>query len=144
MCLQFGPRSAPKLFNILADLLEWIASQRGVSVCLHYLDDFLTMGPPASPTCQSNLDILMQTCKELGVPLATEKLEGPSTTLTFLGVEIDTAKMEIRLPDDKLHRALPDMSALALGRHAYISGNALMPVLQLLLVLYTGCQIIMS
>ena len=103
-CLPFGLRSATKLFNILADLLEWIASQRGVSVCLHYLDDFLTMGPPASPTCQSNLDILTTTCEELGIPLAMEKLEGPSTTLTFLGVEIDTAKMEIRLPDDKLQR----------------------------------------
>ena len=31
------------------------------------------------------------------------KLEGPSTTLTFLGVEIYTAKMEIRLPDKELH-----------------------------------------
>ena len=27
-CLPFGLRSAPKLFNILADLLSWIASQR--------------------------------------------------------------------------------------------------------------------
>ena len=44
-CLPFGLRSAPKLFNILADLLEWITSKRSVSVCLHYLDDFLTMGP---------------------------------------------------------------------------------------------------
>ena len=103
-CLPFGLRSAPKLFNILADLLEWIVTQRGVSACLHYLDDFLTMGPPTSTICQSNLDILIKTCKELGIPLAMEKLEGPSTTLTFLGVEIDTAKMEIRLPDDKLQR----------------------------------------
>ena len=29
-------------------------------------------------------------------------------------------------------RALPDMSALALGRRVYISGNALLPVLQLI------------
>ena len=33
-----------------------------------------------------------------------EKVEGPATTLRFLGVEIDTAKMEIRLPEDKLQR----------------------------------------
>jgi len=50
------------------------------------------MGPPTSTTCQSNLDILTKTC-ELVIPLAMEKLEGPSTNLTFLGVEIDTAKM---------------------------------------------------
>ena len=62
------------------------------------------MGPQASNSCQSNLDILIHTYAELGVPLATEKLEGPSTTLTFLSVEIDTAKMEIRLPDEKLQR----------------------------------------
>ena len=103
-CLPFGLRSAPKLFNILADLLAWIVSQKGVSICLHYLDDFLTMGPPATATCQSNLATLMSTCEDLGIPLATEKLEGPSTTLTFLGVVIDTAAMEIRLPDDKLQR----------------------------------------
>ena len=29
-------------------------------------------------------------------------------------------------------RALPDMYALALGHHAYISGNALVPIVQLL------------
>ena len=32
-------------------------------------------------------------------------------------------------------RALPDMYALALGHRAYISGNALVPMLQLLNVL---------
>jgi len=32
-------------------------------------------------------------------------------------------------------RALPDMYALALGHRAYISGNALMPMLQLLNVI---------
>ena len=40
-CLPFGLRSAPKLFNILADLLCWIAQQHGISQPLHYLDDFL-------------------------------------------------------------------------------------------------------
>lgn len=37
--LPFGLRSAPKLFNILADLLEWIVTQRGVLAYLHYLDE---------------------------------------------------------------------------------------------------------
>ena len=31
-----------------------------------------------------------------------EKVEGPSTSLTFLGITMDTVQMEIRLPDDKL------------------------------------------
>ena len=47
--IPFGLRSAPKLFNnLLADVLEWIAQQQGVSFIIHYLDDFLTMDPPSS------------------------------------------------------------------------------------------------
>ena len=44
-CLPFGLRSALKLFNILADLLSWILEQQKVTPVLHYLDDFLTIGP---------------------------------------------------------------------------------------------------
>ena len=47
-CLSFGLRSAPKLFNVLTELLSWTAKQNNVSFLIHYLDDFLTMGPPSS------------------------------------------------------------------------------------------------
>ena len=103
-CLPFGLRSAPRLFNILADLLEWILQQEGVSVCLHYLDDFLTVGPPKSPVCQQNLDTIRQMCGWLGIPLALDKVAGPSTSLDFLGITLDTVRMEARLPVDKLQR----------------------------------------
>ena len=58
------------------------------------LGRFLTMGPPDSLTCQKNLDIFIQLCRDLGVTLAAEKMEGPSTSLTFLGITLDTRKME--------------------------------------------------
>ena len=93
-CLPFVLRSAPRLFNVLADLLEWILKQCGVSFCTHYLDDFLTIGPPDSFTCQQNLQTIQQVCKQLGIPLALEKVEGPSTSLDFLGITLDTGKME--------------------------------------------------
>ena len=73
-CLPFGLRSAPKLFNILADLLSWITTQRGVTFSMHYLDDFLLLGPLDSSICQHNLDIFTQVYNELGIPLATEKV----------------------------------------------------------------------
>ena len=102
-CVLFGLCSVPQLFNILADLLTWIAQRNGATNLIHYLDDFLTMGPPDSPTCQKNLDTFVQLCRDLGVPLAAEKIESPSTSLTFLGIMLeDTRKMEIRLPNEKL------------------------------------------
>lgn len=35
--LPFGLRSAPKLFNIMADLLAWILQEQGVRILHHTL-----------------------------------------------------------------------------------------------------------
>lgn len=102
--LPFGLRSAPKIFNALADALEWVAHRAGVDHIFHYLDDFAVVGPPQPSTCGGYLEILAETCKNMGVPLAPEKQEGPSTTITFLGIEIDSIKQELRLPREKLDR----------------------------------------
>ena len=48
--------------------------------------------------------ILKQVCTELGVPLSPDKQEGPSTTILFLGIVIDTVKQELCLPEEKLGR----------------------------------------
>jgi len=92
-CLPFGLCLAPKHFNILADLPSWILAVKGVSPILHYLDDFLIMGLPASSKCLENLNIIKGVCVQLGIPLALEKLEGPSQSLTFLGIILDTEHM---------------------------------------------------
>ncbi len=42
--LPFGLRSAPKVFNALANALQWVALGRGVSCLFHYLDDYITLG----------------------------------------------------------------------------------------------------
>ena len=49
-------------------------------------------------------------CSKLSVLLASEKLEGPATSLTFLGITLDTACMEIRLPQEKLLRIQESLS----------------------------------
>ena len=109
-CLPFGLRSAPKLFDILAEFLAWVAKQSNVSFLIHYLDDFLTMGPPSSLTCQHNLDTIIRMCNYLGIPLALEKVEGPSTALPFLGIMLNTITMEARLPEEKLRKLRVEVS----------------------------------
>ena len=108
-CLPFGLRSAPNLFNILAGLLYWVTMQEGVTFLMHYLDDFLMFGPSDSPVC--HLNTFTQVCDELGIPLATEILEGPSTSLTFLGIILYTHCMEICLSKDKLQCILQELSS---------------------------------
>ena len=102
--LPFGLRSAPLIFTAVADALEWIVRARGADNIFHYIDDFVLLGPPDSDICEQNLRLLMQSCDNLGVLIAQEKTEGPSTRLTVLGIEFDTVAMELRLPADKLHR----------------------------------------
>jgi len=100
--LPFGLRSAPLIFTTVADALEWVLRSRGVKYIYHYIDDFVVLAPPNSDSCGNGLLALQQTCSELGVILATDKTEGPSSCLTVLGIEIDSTAMELRLPQDKL------------------------------------------
>ena len=56
------------------------------------------------------MDVMLSTCEELAVPVAPEKVSGPTPVLEFLGVTLDTLRMVIRLPQDKfdaIQQALP-------------------------------------
>lgn len=102
--LSFGLRSAPIIFSALADALAWSMRQKGITFVEHYTDDFVTVGRQGSLECQNNLETLLRLCEVTGTPIDPEKTEGPCTTLTFLGIEIDTVRMQVRLPEDKLSR----------------------------------------
>ena len=102
--LPFGLRSAPNIFAAVADALAWIMSTNGVTRQLHYLDDFLILGPPNSNECAASLQSALEVCRRLGVPVASHKTEGPATRLTFLGIQIDTEAMQLSLAQEKLTR----------------------------------------
>ena len=102
--LPFGLRSAPKIFNAVADALEWISREHGVDNCWHYLDDFIVAGIGQTKECQNSLDTLIRLCEILGVPLAADKIAGPAYILAVLGIEFDTEQLLLRLPPEKLIR----------------------------------------
>ena len=117
LVLPFGLCSAPFIFTAIADLVEWILVQNyNVTFLRHYLDDFLTLGPPASPVCHNNLQTCVQLCKKLGLPLHPDKLEGPATRLTILGIELDSEKLQACLPADKRVRIVTLLDVWAAKR----------------------------
>ena len=75
------------------------------------LDDFFFVGKTQAE-CRHALDQFTKLCADLGVPLAPHKTVGPTTVLTFLGVELDTIQMQARLPLDKLHTYTSDLEEL--------------------------------
>ena len=101
--LPFGSRSSPFIFNQFADALAWILIfVFNIPYILHYLDDFFLVAPAkSSPSCQDFMDSAINAFNHLGVPLAPDKIVGPTTKLTYLGIEIDSSEGIIRLPLDK-------------------------------------------
>ena len=94
--LPFGLRSAPIIFTAVADALQWIMQKNGASYVDHYIDDFITAGKGGSDKCSRNFTIM-------------HKSIGPTTVIVFLGIELDTEIMEIRLPADKLARLVQSL-----------------------------------
>ena len=102
--LPFGLRSSLKIFTAEADTIEWVLHCHRVGHQLHYPDDYLFHGEPGSGQGALALSIALELLQRLGIPVALHKIEGPSTTLTFLGIFIDTTRFELRLPREKLQR----------------------------------------
>ena len=65
---------------------------------MHYLDDFLGICLPSSSLVAKHKAIILDLFQFLNVPVSTEKVEGPSTVLTFFGLELDTDRLEVCLP----------------------------------------------
>lgn len=76
---------------------------------IHYLDDFFFWSE-GSPDCARALSMAVPLCHRLGLPVAPQKVAGPSTSIVFLGIFIDSARQEIRLPE-KLARLWPELRA---------------------------------
>ena len=55
------------------------------------------------------MDLIERVFKELGVPLAPDKIFGPSQVLTYLGIEIDSVNLVIRLPKDKFDELMSSL-----------------------------------
>ena len=110
LCLPFGKPSSPYLFNHLADASEWLLKTNyHIQDLMHYLDDYFTVGPANSLVCAHNVHTITQVASQVRIPLAPNKLKGPTTQLVFLGIQIDTTCMETFLPDDKLYELLSEL-----------------------------------
>lgn len=79
--LPFGLRSATIIFTAVADGVAWALALQGITKFIHYLDDFFFCAPADSQACQRALDIAVPRCRELGLPVAPSKVEGPSNVM---------------------------------------------------------------
>ena len=73
--------------------------RRGHDLLIVCLDDFLII---AKAECAAALNCLIQLLRKLGFAIHWGKVVDPTTKITFLGIELDSICMSVRLPNDKL------------------------------------------
>jgi len=115
--LPFGCSISRSLFEKFATFLHWaVENKSGLKTLDHYLDDFFFASPAGTNNCKILMDTFIAISNELGVPLATNKTVGPTTKMTFFGLEIDTILMLVRVPGDKLDKLRMGVNYI-IGRH---------------------------
>ena len=108
--MPFGLKSSVKLFNKYADGLEYVMKRNGVSICEHYLDDYFTCDSPNTMECAANLAIMSYTCKYLGFGIQRNKFVYPTTVMEYIGIEIDTIAMQLRITQERLDEIMIQLS----------------------------------
>jgi len=104
--LFFDLKSAPYLFNQLSDALDGLVKNHlNIPSIIHILDDFFIAQPPPLSRCVTALYQVLTLFEELNIPLAAKKTVRPTQCLEFMGITLDSVRMEARLPNDKLHNA---------------------------------------
>ena len=99
--LPFGLKSSCRIWDWYASALHHFFEKMNLGFIIHYIDDFLFV-VKSREEAEVLKNQALQLCERLGIPMASDKTEGPVQCLTFLGIELDTINMEARLPAIKL------------------------------------------
>ena len=119
--LPFGLRTSGYRWEEFAEALHFLCTEHlGIELVFHYVDDFLFVAPPADGVrAERERQAFEALCRILGVPIADEKTVGPATRCVFLGIEIDTDKMECRLTDKRVGKLRSLLQAWAAADHQF-------------------------
>ena len=95
--LPFGLRSAPKIFLQLQTQSNGKKELETSSITWTTI-----IVAKEKDEADYQKSQLVASFSELGVPIEPSKLEGPSQCLSFLGKEVDTVTLQLRLPQEKV------------------------------------------
>lgn len=115
----FGLSTAPAVWQYAMDRVCDYLNSIGLNICV-YLDDFLLIADTRS-TCEQQLATLYDELASLGLTVNKKKTLGPSQSIHYLGLEIDSVKMELRVPDYKLRQVCEQIAAF---RNLYQAANS--------------------
>lgn len=83
-------------------------SRRGHNNIIHYLDYYFCWGSTFE-SCAATQNALIRLLGQLGFCLAWNKCSSPSTACMFLGIRIDSTRMSMSLPGDKMQKLINEL-----------------------------------
>lgn len=98
--MPFGARASSCHMQRVANAIVRMLRDQGV-VSKMYIDDLILVSPTKEKAMQ-DLEIAQRLLRQLGLPEAPDKVQAPSTNVTWLGVQIDSVSMTISVPHQKL------------------------------------------
>lgn len=101
--LCFGLSSGPYYFNSISNFVAHVLRNIFNVSVVQYLDDYMVVSSTAEGAT-SDQHTTINLLRFLGFHISWAKVTHPSTTATYLGVEIDTVAMELRLPLEKVEK----------------------------------------
>lgn len=105
-CPSFGCRSSSGACQRVSAAVVYIMAKKGFNI-LAFLDDFAGCEGTADRASEA-YHTFIELSKQLGLQLALDKCQAPSNNMQWLGYKIDTQRMSIAIPTDRLQQVLSE------------------------------------
>ena len=106
-CLPFGASISCAIFQAFSDALSHIVEYKFMQghQNINYLDDFFFVDGERD-RCNQQIKVFLDVCQHINFPVSMEKTEWATTSISFLGLLIDTVRRIVTIPPDKIARAM--------------------------------------
>ena len=104
-CLPFGASISCSHFQRFSNAVKHIVEWKTKKGLVNYLDDFLFAALLAF-MCNGQVKTFLEVCSLINFPVSMEKTFWATTSLTFLGLLIDTVNQCVAIPIEKISKAI--------------------------------------
>ena len=108
MVLPMGLRSAARCCQMFTDAITFIFQKEGFEA-VNYIDDF--GGADVQDRAWEAFYQLGKIMTDIGVTEATDKASSPSTIMVFLGLEVNTVQMTLKIQEEKMSQLILELTS---------------------------------
>ena len=88
--VPFGYRNGSQIFQRCSEAIQFTMQQHGFPHLFNYIDDLIYTGLPSN--IHSSFEFLLKLLQNLGLDISHKNLVAPHTSVTCLGIEIDSGQ----------------------------------------------------